>query len=164
MELNLPNPARNTSCAQTFALRNGEIRVVNETAEVRDMEGRLVFRHDGSDAELLVAGNLRIRAGGDLNLDAAGDLNLHAAHIKLVTRRIDTLAQHVVQRVERIETHATQIVERSRDAYRETRDLWQHHAGRMRTLVSRSCDLITQRTALVSREETTIDGKKILLG
>ena len=69
-----------------------------------------------------------------------------------------------MQEVERFELTAGRLVEKTRDTFREASDLVQTRAGRMRTLVARGYSLLSSRTALTSKRETSIDGSKILLG
>ncbi len=89
---------------------------------------------------------------------------LHAQRAEMITQQLVTCAQTVLHEVERLEVRAVKIVERARDVLRDTTGLVQHRSGRLRWLVERSYTLISERTQLRSRAETSIDGKKILLG
>ena len=64
----------------------------------------------------------------------------------------------------RWELHATRLAERALDKLVDIENTLQTRAGRVRTLVSHTWELVSQRTRMVSEENTSIDGKKILLG
>jgi hypothetical protein len=89
---------------------------------------------------------------------------LCTGHATVVARRLATTAATLVQNVERVEIHALDLIERTRNVLRETSGLVQQRAGRVRSLIEDSYTLFSGRTWLQSREETTVDGKKILLG
>ncbi len=55
-------------------------------------------------------------------------------------------------------------MERSRDVFRDVADLCQSRVGRARTLVSDVYSVFSRRSVMVSEDETSIDGNKILLG
>lgn len=82
----------------------------------------------------------------------------------VLARTAALTATHLAQNVERYDLTATRLVERTRDAFREAQDLAQTKVGRARTLVRDVFTLHTKRSVLVSEEDTSIDGKKILLG
>lgn len=87
-----------------------------------------------------------------------------ADQASVLAHRLTTTATSLTQTVERFELTATQIVERARDTFRETTELAQTRAGRVRTIVQDLYSLYSKRTALQSEEETSVDGKKVLLG
>ncbi|MEZ4299175.1 MAG: DUF3540 domain-containing protein [Polyangiaceae bacterium] len=87
-----------------------------------------------------------------------------ADQASVLAHRLTTTATTLSQSVERYELAASQIVERARDTFRETTDLAQTRAGRVRTIVKDLYALYSKRTALQSEEETSVDGKKVLLG
>ena len=80
------------------------------------------------------------------------------------TRTLATTAEKVALHVTEHELTATRVVERATEAFREVKDLLSTRAGRARTEVEGAYTVESGRTSLVSREETTVDGKKILLG
>ncbi len=88
-----------------------------------------------------------------------GDLELAAPH-----GRVRIEAAELVTRVGRWELRAERIVESATDAYREVRGLAQTRAGRIRNLVTDAYQLVAGRTAIVSDEDTVVDGKRVLLG
>jgi hypothetical protein len=82
----------------------------------------------------------------------------------VTAKHIATTAASIAQKVERYELRAMRIVETARDAFREVADLAQSRIGRVRMLVRDSYSLSAKRTALVSEKETSIDGRRVLLG
>lgn len=84
--------------------------------------------------------------------------------ISVLAQQVATSAEVLVQNAARFELTATRLVEKTRDAFRDTSDLAQTRVGRARVLVSDVYALFSRRTTLVSNEETSIDGSKILLG
>ncbi|MBI4699557.1 MAG: DUF3540 domain-containing protein [Deltaproteobacteria bacterium] len=82
----------------------------------------------------------------------------------VVARHISTTASTLAQSVERYELSAQKIVEKARDAFRDVAELLQIRAGRARTLVQDVYALYSRRTVMASKEDTSIDGKRILLG
>jgi hypothetical protein len=89
---------------------------------------------------------------------------LATGHAQVVARHVVTTAQRVVTKVEEYELTAVKIVETARDTFREVADLAQSRIGRARTLVRGAFSLRAQRTHVISKEETKIDGKRVLLG
>ena len=79
-----------------------------------------------------------------------------------------TTAQSLSYNVERYELTADRLVEKTRDAFprafRDVGDLLQIRAGRVRTLVQDVYTMCSRRTVMISRQDTSIDGKRILLG
>lgn len=169
------------------------LRTDGDTAEIMDAEGRLLVRYrDGAleiaapDRLTLAAKHIHIEgdesvtvggAGARLRLDEDGaaieatDARVRADRASLtsdratvIAGRIESTASVVTQRVERLEIEATKIVERARDTFREARELLESRAGRVRTIVQGGFHLIADRTTMRSTEETSIDGKRILLG
>ncbi len=83
---------------------------------------------------------------------------------EVLLRTLATTAEKVALHVTDHEVTATRLVERATEAFREVKDLLSTRAGRARTEVEGAYTVESGRTSLVSREETTVDGKKILLG
>jgi hypothetical protein len=88
---------------------------------------------------------------------AVGEASFLAGHVA-------TSAEHIVTEVQRYELTAERLVERSRDTFREVTGLLQEKAGRIRTFVKGVRALYTNRTVMVSKKDTSIDGEKVLLG
>jgi hypothetical protein len=79
-------------------------------------------------------------------------------------RVIATTAERIATNADSYELRATRLVEKTRDAFRDVTELAESRIGRARTLVRDVYSLCSGRTVVTSKEETTIDGKKILLG
>jgi hypothetical protein len=151
--------------------------------------GRVVLR-SGLDVELDAARDVRTQAGRALHLGAgdqrgaprlalgpegatlkARDVRVEAQNSHLVTGRATVLAHQLgttahewALHVERYELTATRLVEKTRDSFRDVTDLAQTRVGRMRTFVSGLFSVSAKRASLTAKEETKIDGKKVLLG
>ncbi|AUX44350.1 uncharacterized protein SOCE26_058140 [Sorangium cellulosum] len=95
---------------------------------------------------------------------AARKSRLATGEATIFARSIATTAEHVAENVGRYELQATRLVERTRETLREVEDLLEARIGRARTLVRGVFTLHTRRTAMVSTEETSVDGKRVLLG
>jgi len=89
---------------------------------------------------------------------------LVAAKATTVAHTISSSAKNLTQMVDRYELDTNRLVERARDAFRDVSDLLQSRAGRMRTLVKGVQATYTRRTVMVSKDDTSIDGKRVLLG
>jgi hypothetical protein len=94
----------------------------------------------------------------------AQESQVESAKATLVARSIAVTAEKLAHNVEHWELRADKIVERARESLRDVRELAQTTAGRARALVHGLYSLRTGRTSLLSREETSIDGERILLG
>jgi hypothetical protein len=144
--------------------------------------GTDVAIHAGRDLAHAAGRRLDLAAGvsadhPQVRLDAAGaqveaarievrvkKTHVVAAEAALVARKIATTAEELVLNVERYELTAERIVEKSKDAFRDVKELFQQRIGRAKTVVKGAYALHTGRTTMVSTEETSVDGKKILLG
>jgi Protein of unknown function (DUF3540) len=151
--------------------------------------GRVVIE-GGTDVAIHAARDLQHGAGRrielaagvaadepQLRLDGKGarvetprlDVRTRGAHVvtaeaSVVARTIATTAEHLALNVERYELTAQRLVEKTRDAFRDVKDLLQERVGRAKVIVRGAYALQTNRTTMVSKEETSVDGKKILLG
>jgi hypothetical protein len=85
-------------------------------------------------------------------------------HATVLAQTIVTNAHLIATTAERYELTAKRLFEKSVDTFREVADLAESRMGRVRTLVNDLYALHTGRTTLISKEETTVDGTKILLG
>ncbi|MBK8257540.1 MAG: DUF3540 domain-containing protein [Polyangiaceae bacterium] len=85
-------------------------------------------------------------------------------HISTVAHRVVNTATTVLTRAERFEVQAEHMVERTRDKFVEAKELVQVNAGRARTLVKELYSVFSGRTTMESKDETSIDGKRVLLG
>ena len=140
------------------------------SAEVIDEQ--LVVR-DGTGAIALVCtavpgGGVRIAlAEGNLTLAAPnGAIRLEANEgIQLVTpAAIRVEARDAKFDVQKWELRAGRIVEEAVEVYRVVDDILQTRAGRIRSLVKGAYQLFSHRTTMVSEDDTSVDGKRVLLG
>jgi hypothetical protein len=153
----------------------GSVAVDGGTATIRDPQGRIVVTYAHGRAEIVApdgdlvfsapAGKVRIHAGTDVEIEAEGNVAQRAKEsVSILATRIVHTASHMAQQAERFEVTATRLVERTRDVYREAADLMETRAGRARSLVSDVYSLLSRRTTMSSKEDTNIDGKRVLLG
>ena len=84
--------------------------------------------------------------------------------VRMAAQRIHTSAEELLQTVGLYELKAVRIVEKARDAFRDITDLAQDRVGRLRSLVKDVYSMSSRRTLMKSKDDTSIDGKKILLG
>lgn len=150
-------------------------------------EGRVILR-SGLDVEIDAERDVTQRAGRNVELRAArdepqlriqpravevssdrvevttNDARLGAGVVATIARTVSTRADSVAITAEKYELQATRLFEKSRDAFRDVVDLAQTRVGRARTLVQSIFSVHAGRTVLASKEETSIDGRKILLG
>jgi len=87
-----------------------------------------------------------------------------AGTLSTVARAVAAKAESIALTADKYELVAARLFEKSRDAFREVVDLAETRVGRARTIVSTIFSLSTRRTVLTSKEETSVDGRKILLG
>jgi len=138
--------------------------------------GRVIIEA-GQDIVVRAARDLAHEAGRAMHLEApaaslkakrlaveAREGRLTAGLATVLARRITTSAEAVTVRCVRHELEATKLVERTREAFRDTEDLAQTRVGRSRTVVKDVYSLFSRRAVMVSREETSVDGRKILIG
>lgn len=150
-------------------------------------KGRVVMR-SALDVEVEAARDVVHRAGRDVQLAAgraepqvhieprttsvsgerlrvdAKQAEVTAGTVTTVARAIATTADHVAIAAEKYELTAARLFEKSKDTFREVADLAQTRAGRVRTVVASLFSLHARRTVVASKEDTSIDGRKILLG
>ena len=89
---------------------------------------------------------------------------LATSRATIFARTIATTAEQIAQKVVKYELTAERIVERTQDAFRDASGLAQMRVGRFRAIVKDVFSMNARRTVLLSKDETTIDGEKILLG
>ncbi|MFO0551740.1 MAG: DUF3540 domain-containing protein [Polyangiaceae bacterium] len=106
----------------------------------------------------------------DVELDVAR-VSTRAQRIEATTEQLRVAAQSIgldaealVQRVEAWELTAQTVVERTRNVLRVTAELVEERAGRVRSLVEGTWSLWSNRSTMVSTEDTSIDGERVLLG
>ena len=89
---------------------------------------------------------------------------LATSRATLLARSITVTAESLAQKVVKYELTAERLVEKTKDSFRDASDLAQTRAGRLRTIVKDVLSMHARRSVLISTDETSIDGKKVLLG
>ncbi len=159
----------------------GDLTLAAPRGRLRIQSGLDVQIEAGRDLLHQAARKLSLNAGtagepqlqirhGHTELDSER-LDVRATKTTLITGRATVVANHIANtakrlatNVERYELTAERLVERSKNAFRDVADLLQMRVGRARHLVKNTFALHSRRTVMVSKKETSIDGKKILLG
>jgi hypothetical protein len=83
---------------------------------------------------------------------------------ELLARSLATTAQQIAVHVTQYQLTATRLVEKTRVALRDVTDLAHSRIGRLQTIVKGVSSVHARRNVMVSKEDTSIDGKRILLG
>lgn len=98
-------------------------------------------------------------------------VEFRAHRLRSVVNALETVASTVRTSATRVELHARdlettveRISTRAKEAVEEFADLWETRAGRVRALVRGTYRLETSSTALTSEDDTSIDGRRVLLG
>jgi hypothetical protein len=94
----------------------------------------------------------------------ARSARLATSRATVLSRSIAVTAEQLSQTVVKYELSAERLIEKTKDSFRDASGLAQTRASRLRTLVSDVLSMHARRSVLVSTEETSIDGKKVLLG
>ncbi|MEZ4370728.1 MAG: DUF3540 domain-containing protein [Polyangiaceae bacterium] len=134
--------------------------------EILDTKGQLVARFDSE------TGNLTLRAAGDLELVSAGALRLKSEQgVEIDAPRIaERCEQYSLKSreaelvVARWKLEASRIIERSTDVYRRVERVYETRAESIRTVARGALSLLAEKATLRSKEETRVDGKRVLLG
>ncbi|WP_434047033.1 MULTISPECIES: DUF3540 domain-containing protein [Sorangium] len=133
--------------------------------DVRHRAGRRVASEAGEGGEPgLVVERAAVRvaaAAVDVTSERA---SLHATEATVLAERIATTAAHIAATAGRMEIQAERLIERAKDAYRDVDGLLQIRARRARSLIREAYQLVSERTSMVSKKETSIDGERVLLG
>lgn len=87
-----------------------------------------------------------------------------AAQAEVVAKRLATTAREAAFTAERYEAAVESWVQRSRESLREVAELAEERLGRVRAVVKETFSLESRRAQIRSEEETSIDGKRVLLG
>jgi hypothetical protein len=180
--LTLPDGATAALAGDALELRDAGgrllVRYQDGAAEICAPAGDLTLSAPLGRVVLKAATDVEIEAERDITQRAArraslktGALAVEARESRLVTGQATILARHIAttamtlaQSVERYELTATRIVETARDAFHDVKDLCQTRIGRARTLVKGAYSVHARRAIVASKEETKVDGKKVLLG
>jgi hypothetical protein len=168
---------------------NGHAEIAAPSGDLRlsAPEGRVVIEsaldvalRSGRDVHIETARRFDVSTAGaatSLSLDAKR-ATVHAPHVdvtsktaRLATSRATVLARSIAvtaeslaQTVVKYELTAERLVEKTKDSFRDASDLAQTRAGRLRMIVKDVLSMHARRSVLVSEDETSIDGKKVLLG
>lgn len=89
---------------------------------------------------------------------------LATADATVLAGRIRTTASRMATTVEELEVTAGHVVERARDVVQEVSDVLTSRIGRVRAVVRDVYSLRSKRTELKSKDDTAIDGRRVLLG
>ena len=95
---------------------------------------------------------------------SATTTEIASARVRVVAQQLEHIAKRLAQSVDQYELIADRFVEKTRLSMREVADLLQTRVGRARTVVRTTFALFAGRTTIRSKEDTSIDGRKILLG
>lgn len=113
----------------------------------------------------------RLHLEGDRASVGARRLDVDTEHANVTASVVTALARRIATRVDSAtlearayEVAVTSLVTKARDTLTEVAESIETRAGAMRSLVKGLFALHSERTALVSKEDTSVDGKKILLG
>lgn len=157
------------------------VRYAGGAAEIVAPAGNLTLSAPAGRVVMKAAAGIELRSGdaeepqvavgaAEVRVDASvldvktGESRVATGRATITAERIATAASVLTQHVERFELTATRLVEKTRDTFRDASDLAQTRAGRVRTVVKNAYALFARRTSIASKEETSIDGSKILLG
>lgn len=144
-----------------------QMAVEDGVVVLRSEAGEVVLRHDPE------AGETRLgAAAGDLLLEApqgtvrlsAKAFEVDAETITQRAHRVLTIADQVAVSADRWDLRVHRIKERAHDAIRRVDGVLNTRAGRLRTVVATTAQLLAKRTSIRSEEDTAIDGRQVLLG
>lgn len=145
-------------------------------AEVVDVEPDAVIVRPAQEqesfrAELAVIGYEAARGdvvlvcGGEDGLFVIGVLGSARRRVAAPASELElTASERIVLRAPVLEIEASRVVERAEDTYRYASGASHVAAGTQRTVVEGACEVVAGRTSIVSEEDTTIDGARVLLG
>jgi hypothetical protein len=136
--------AEKASLVRTASGASAEVR--GELLVLRDRKGSVVVVFDAETGSAEI-----VAARGDLSLSAP------AGKIRLA-------APEVVCDAGKLEINAERVVERAKEVYREVDGLLQTRAGRLREIVRDTYRVLARRVHIAAEEDTTVDGKRVLLG
>lgn len=129
-----------------------EAKTDGDTISIHAPDGALLAHYDAATGALRLSARTEVvvsAKGGRLSLDA------ETLEIAATTARVKVKDWHF---------EAERILERTFDAFRTVEGIAETHARRMRTIVDRTLELCSRRTTVTSKEDTRIDGKRVLLG
>ncbi len=124
---------------------------LGDVIALHDARGRLVAHFDAARDTLVIEG------ASALELRARDRVTIESDELVVRAKRSELSVGSWELRAER-------IVERARDVFRDVERLMETRARRARTIVDRLLELSARRTSIRSSEDTSIDGKRVLLG
>ncbi|MCA9641115.1 MAG: DUF3540 domain-containing protein [Polyangiaceae bacterium] len=138
----------------------------DEQLELHASDGRLIACFDAGTGALVLhsAGDLTLLSAGRLKLKSAEAVELDAPRVSSNCREFSLQAAEAEVEVTSWRLRAQRIVEHSTDVYRRVERVYETRAQSIRTIARRSLSFLAERASLVSREETRVDGKRVLLG
>jgi hypothetical protein len=157
---------------------NGVMTIAPPAGDLRleAPNGRVVIS-SSLDVVVEAARDLSYKAGRKLDLQAhetkikSDKLEVESKSSRFVSgaavvlaRKIATSAETIATKCITMETEATKIVEKTKDVFRDVAGLAQSRIGRARTIVRDVFSMESRRTVMRSKEDTAIDGDKILIG
>lgn len=154
------------------------IRYEDGALTVCPPKGDLVLGSASGAVRIAAATDVVVEAKRDIGLCAPRKLSLGADKVTVDARvtkvlgdvaeiaasRFAVAAKEVVTTAERYETAAAKMVMRSREKVEEVTGVLTQKLGRFRGVVAEAYALRTGRTDLRSKDDTSIDGKRVLLG
>jgi len=153
----------------TLSAPNGRVSIqsaedvrIEAARDLRCTAGRTLEAR--SDGAALSIGPDTIRAASPRFDIEAGQARYQGEVVDVIAKVIRTRAGEVATEAARYEVKARHIVESARTAFRDVEDLLQQRIGRARSIVRDVWILKSRRSVMVSKEDTSIDGERILLG
>jgi hypothetical protein len=151
---------------QVFTACGTSVALDHEKIVIRDTQDKIVVVYDAESKSAQVS-----VSHGKLNLQAGEELSLEAPIIRICgqvttfdSEQLQMNAKHVETTAQTWELTATKIVHQVQDMFQEVQGLLQTRTQRARMLVKRSLEFFSNSTAIQSKENTQIDGKRVLLG
>lgn len=131
-------------------VRSAQVSVTS--SRTPDLPSRLHLDHDGAK---ITGRAVEMRA--QLAKTLAAKWDLVATDVRTNAKTIETHARKLETTAEKVTTRAKEMVE-------EVAGLLETRAGRMRSLVKGAFSLRTKTVHMKSEEDTSIDGRRVLLG
>lgn len=164
-----------------LASPTGKVRIAAATDVVieaaRDLSMGAQRRFEASAGRPSIPGEAQPLAASRLQLDpqratlATPSLDVRARSSQVavgdatvLARQLQLTATRLVTTVEEVERTAGRVVERARDVVQDVTGVLTSRFGRVRSLVRGVYSMRTARTELRSKEDTAIDGRRVLLG
>ncbi len=124
-------------------------------------------RVGGEDAEL--ASRVRIEQRGTTIVGATVEVRARRSRLvaglsEVVARELKTSATRIETVATELDTTADRVVLRAKNVVEEVAELLETRVGRVRTLVRGVFSLRSKSTSLKSKDDTAIDGRRVLLG